>query len=316
MYSLMISCGYILDLIFGDPQWLPHPVRGIGWMIKKLEPVLRKTIKNERVSGILFAFLVIGIVWAISFIIIKLCYFINIYLGTLISILLIYTSLSIKDLKVESIRVYDALIKGDIVLARKNLSLIVGRDTENLNEKEIIRATVETIAENIVDAIISPLFYVFIGGPCLAIMYKAINTLDSMVGYKNEVYRDFGFASAKIDDISNFIPARLSALFLPLAVLIAGGNSKNSFRIGWRDGKKNPSPNSGIPEAALSGALGVQLGGINFYNSIPIEKPFIGDDINPLKVTHIKESIKIAYICSFLFLITGIICFELWTNSP
>jgi adenosylcobinamide-phosphate synthase len=183
----------------------------------------------------------------------------------------------------------------------------VGRDTNTLEHQDVIRATVETVAENIVDGVISPLFYAFIGGAPLALAYKAVNTLDSMVGYKNERYMDFGWASAKIDTSANFIPARLSVLFVPLASLIMGKDASNSWSMAIRDGKKNPSLNSGIPEAAIAGALGIQLGGLNYYDSKPVLKPHIGDNVNALETRHIKDSIKISYVSSGLFLIVGIV---------
>lgn len=303
--AIEIVLAYILDLVLGDPRWFPHPVKGIGWLIKKLEPVLRKTVRSERIGGIILAISVIGVSWCLGFMIIKLAYSINRYLGSITSILIVYSSLAAKDLDVESTEVYNSLEKKDIIRAREKLSLIVGRDTNNLEYKEAIRAAVETVSENIVDGIISPLFYAFIGGAPLALAYKAVNTLDSMVGYKNKKYKDFGCASAKIDDGVNFIPARLSILFLSLASLFTGKNALNSWRIARRDGRKNPSPNSGIPEAALAGALGIRLGGLNYYNSRPVLKPFIGDDINTLEISHIKDSIKISYLSSVLFLIVG-----------
>lgn len=303
--AIEIALAYILDLIFGDPRWMPHPVKGIGWLIKKLELFLREAIKNERIGGIILVISVIGVSWSVSFIIIGIAYSINGYLGSILSIMIIYTSIAAKDLDMESMEVYRSLERKDIISARKKLSFIVGRDTRNLGDREVIRAAVETVSENIVDGIISPIFYAFIGGAPLALAYKAINTLDSMVGYKNEKYKDFGWASAKIDTLANFIPARLSALFLPLASLLAGKDALNSWRIARRDGRKNPSPNSGIPEAAMAGALGVQLGGLNYYNSKANLKPFIGDDVNALELGHIKQSIKISYIASALFLIAG-----------
>lgn len=304
---MAITLAYILDLILGDPRWLPHPVRGMGWLAKKLELPLRRAVKSERNAGLIFSAIIISIVWGLTSIIIWQTTSFNRYLGLGFSILFIYTALSIKDLKVESMRVCQALEEGDIITARQNLSLIVGRDTQNMDEKDIIRATVETIAENTADGIISPLFYAFIGGAPLALTYKAVNTLDSIVGYKNERYRYFGWASAKLDDLVNFIPARLSTLFLPLASWLIGKDGLSSWKISWRDGTKNPSPNSGFPEAAVAGALGIRLGGLNFYNSIASLKPFIGDNINPLETRHIKESIKIAYNCSALVLITGVV---------
>lgn len=305
--AISVILAYVLDLILGDPRWFPHPVRGIGWLIKKMETPLRRLINNERLAGCVLAIVIIGASWGISYTIIRGAYSLNQYLGIALSTLLIYASLAIKDLKVESMRVYYALKEQKTALARTDLSLIVGRDTENLNDKDIVRATVETVAENIVDGIISPLFYAILGGAPLALSYKAANTLDSMVSYKNDRYKSFGWASAKIDDCLNFIPARLSGIILPIACWLAGFDMFSSFKITLRDGKKNPSPNSGIPEAAVAGALGIQLGGLNFYNSIPVLKPIIGEDVHPLDIKHIKESIFIAYLSSGLFLTVGVI---------
>lgn len=306
--SIRIVCilaAYLLDLIFGDPPSFPHPVKGIGWFIRKLEGPFRAIIRNERIAGTFFACTIIISIWLIAFTVTQAAYFFNNYLGALISIIIIYTSLSVKDLCVESLAVFSALREGNLNKARTSLSKIVGRDTANLDEREIIRATVETIAENIVDGIISPLFYAFLGGASLAMAYKAINTLDSMVGYKNKRYINFGWAAAKIDDIANFIPARLSIIFLVLASWMSGYNPIKTWNITIRDGRKNPSPNSGLPEAAIAGAIGVRLGGLNYYDSIAAEKPYIGNDINQLNRSHIKEAIKIAYITSGLFIGIG-----------
>jgi adenosylcobinamide-phosphate synthase len=217
----------------------------------------------------------------------------------------------VKDLGVESLAVFNALNEGDLNKARTSLSRIVGRDTANLDEREIVRATVETVAENIVDGIISPLFYALLGGAPLAMAYKAVNTLDSMVGYKNKRYIHFGRAAAKIDDAANYIPARLSVVFLVMAGWVSGHDPVKTWNIAIRDGRKNASPNSGIPEAAVAGALGVRLGGLNCYDSIAVQKPYIGDDSNHLNKLHIKEAIKIAYITSALFVITGAVLFWL-----
>ena len=307
MRIVCILTAYLLDLVFGDPPSFPHPVRGIGWLIKKLEAPFRYMIKNERLSGTIFASVIIILTWGVTFAITKTAYSFNNYIGIVVSIIIIYTALSIKDLGVESLAVFNALKKGDMDRARMFLSKIVGRDTANLDEREIIRATVETIAENIVDGIISPLFYAFLGGASLVMTYKAINTLDSMVGYKNKRYINFGWAAAKIDDITNFIPARLSIIFLVLASWISGYNPINTWNITMRDGRKNPSPNSGLPEAAVAGALGVRLGGLNYYNSIATEKPYIGNNINQLNKSHIKKTVKIAYITSGLFIGIGLL---------
>lgn len=303
---LIIFFAYLLDLIFGDPQWFPHPVRGIGLFIGRLERPCRSLVRNQRLSGAIFAVVIVALTWFITFFLIKAVSYYNRFLGVFFSSIVLYTTIAVKDLKIQSMKVYSALKNKNIHLARLRLSMIVGRDVENLDEAGIIRATVETVAENIVDGIISPLFYAFLGGVPLALAYKAVNTLDSMVGYKNEKYRDFGWASARLDDLFNFIPARISILFLLIAGWLAGGDARNSWRIILRDRKNNPSPNSGIPEAAVAGALRIQLGGVNYYNSLAVEKPFIGDSFRPFKIEQIREALRIAYIVSALFLIFGV----------
>jgi len=301
-----IALAYFLDLILGDPQWFPHPVRIMGWLIKKIEPPLRRLVKYERLSGIIFAFLIVGSTWFVTFKAVQWVTSFNQILGFFVSSFLLYTAFAAKDLKVESMEVFRALKDRDLNRARKKLSMIVGRDTNNLSEQEIIRAAVETVAENTVDGIISPLFYAFLGGAPLALAYKAVSTLDSMVGYKNEKYMNFGWASARLDDLVNYIPARISALLLPVASFLTGKDGLNSWRVVLHDGRKNPSPNSGIPEAAIAGALRVQLGGVNSYNSVASSEPVIGDSLNTLEAGHIKESIRISHISSALLLLIGI----------
>ncbi len=304
---MCILAAYIVDLFFGDPAWIPHPVRGIGWLINKLEEPFRNIVKNERLAGAFFACTIISLIWFVTFAVTHAAYLFNNYLGAVVSIVIIYTSLSIKDLGVESLAVFNALREEDLNKARASLSKIVGRDTANLDEREIVRATVETVAENIVDGIISPLFYAFLGGAPLAMAYKAVNTLDSMVGYKNKRYIDFGRLAAKIDDAANYIPARMGVIFLVLASWISGYNPLGAWNIAIRDGGKNPSPNSGLPEAAIAGALGVRLGGVNYYNATALRKQYIGDDMNPLDKSHITDAVKIAYVTSGLFIITAVV---------
>jgi len=310
MNELTLAGAYLLDLICGDPRWFPHPIKLIGYTVTKLEIIFYPG-RYKRLAGVLLVSVVVAATFFISWLLIDIARTINSYAGLLLAAVFIYTTLSVKDLKDESMAVYHALNKRDIQSARNNLAMIVGRDTHTLDENEIIRATVETVAENIVDGIISPLFFAFIGGAPLALGYKAINTMDSMIGYKNERYKEFGWAAARLDDAANFIPARLAGLLLPVAVLVAGKSPVKSFRIMLRDGQKNPSPNSGISEAAVAGALGVRLGGVNFYNSIPVAKPSIGDELYPLDKEHIKDSIRIAYLVSFLFLLSGIVLLRL-----
>ena len=305
--GLIILFAFILDLILGDPHWQLHPVRLIGGLIEFLEDNLRKTKIPLKISGGLLVIFIVGFTLGISFLLIKFAYWLNYYSGLLLSSVLVYFAIAPRNLYDESMKIYSFLKKGDLESARKSLSMIVGRDTNKLSESEVIRASVETVAENGVDAVISPLFYAMIGGAPLAIVYRAINTMDSMVGYKNKRYIDFGWAAARLDDFVNYIPARLSAILIPLSSLIYGKDWFSSFKIVVRDGKKNPSPNSGIPEAAVAGALGIQLGGLNYYGGMPSDKPFIGDCSSELSIKHIKEANILMFISSILFILICII---------
>ena len=303
--TIQIIFAYILDLIIGDPKWLPHPIVLIGKAIEILEKDITKVITNKKVAGIILVFLVAAGTYFFIFILIGLAARLHWIFGVIVSIYFIFVSLSVKDLAIETNRVYASLNRNNLSLARKNLSSIVGRDTKDLNEREIIRASVETVAENTVDGIISPLFFAFIGGAPLSMTYKAVNTLDSMVGYKNKRYIDLGWASAKLDDIANFIPARISITLIPLASFISGKGFRNSLRVILRDRKKHASPNSGIPEAAFAGALGIRIGGADYYDGKLVEKSCIGDAEKPIELLDIKASIRIMYACSALSIVFG-----------
>ena len=305
MNILSIYIGYIIDLIIGDPYSFPHPVIYIGKLIKCLENNIRKVFKKEKYlkfAGFILWFITVGTTYLLTYLIIKLSKF-NSITFLIVNSFIIYTTLATKCLKDEAIKIYDILKSRDIYESRKQLSYIVGRDTNSLNEAEIIRATVETVAENTVDGIISPMFYAFIGGAPLAMVYKAINTLDSMVGYKNDKYINLGFASAKIDDIANYIPARVCIIFMTIASLILRFNYKNCFKISIRDRKNHKSPNCAYPEGAVAGALGIQLGGTNIYFGKPVYKPTIGDKYREIEIEDIKKTNKIMYLSSILSLI-------------
>ena len=305
MNILSIYIGYIIDLIIGDPYSFPHPVIYIGKLIKCLENNIRKVFKKEKYlkfAGFILWFITVGTTYLLTYLIIKLSKF-NSITFLIVNSFIIYTTLATKCLKDEAIKIYNILKSGDIYESRKQLSYIVGRDTNSLNEAEIIRATVETVAENTVDGIISPMFYAFIGGAPLAMAYKAINTLDSMVGYKNDKYINLGFASAKIDDIANYIPARICIIFITIASLILRFNYKNCFKISIRDRKNHKSPNCAYPEGAVAGALGIQLGGTNIYFGKPVYKPTIGDKYREIEIEDIKKTNKIMYLSSILSLI-------------
>lgn len=305
---ITIISAYVIDLILGDPNWLPHPVKGIGWLIIKFDYLLRGNKKPsfEKIKGIFFAIIIISISATTTYFLLYLINLIHYYLYLIFSVIIIYTSIAIKDMKDKANNVKQALLKNNIDFARKNLSMIVGRDTDKLDQKRIIMATIESIAESTCDGIIAPLFYIFIGGPITAIVYKCINTMDSMIGYKNEKYKNFGWFAARLDDLANYIPARITGILITISSLLLNYNAKSSFKILIRDGGKHPSPNSGLSEASMAGALQIQLGGPSTYNGIISNKPFIGDYINTPKISDIDKAINIMYVSSLIMIISGV----------
>lgn len=310
MNILSLYIGYITDLIVGDPYSFPHPVKYIGKLIKVVENFVRKTAKTDRglkIGGFFLWFVTVGTTFAVTYLIVKLARF-NTIVYVAVNSILIYTTLATKCLKDEAKKIYEVLKTGDLQKSRTQLSYIVGRDTENLDEKEIIRATVETVAENTVDGLIAPLFYAFIGGAPLAMAYKAINTLDSTVGYKNEKYLHIGFASAKIDDIANYIPSRISVILFTIGNFFLGNDYKNCFKISIRDRKNHKSPNCAFSEGAVAGALGIQLGGTNVYFGETVYKPTIGDKTREIEVEDIARTNKILYATS----LTSMLVFTLF----
>ena len=298
--SLIILLALLLDLMIGDPRWLPHPVVAIGYLINVLDHQLRRVWLNERVAGVLLLLLVVTISAGITWILLEALTALLPLIGWIAAILVSSTCLAATSLHKESNRVASALLAGDLPLARRYLSYIVGRDTDGLEGPEIWRAVVETVAENTSDGIIAPLFWLTLGGPVVAMAYKAVSTLDSMVGYRNERYLQMGWASARMDDLLNFIPARLSALLLVMAAPLAGCSVFGAARIALRDRLKHPSPNSGHPEAAAAGALRVRLGGDARYGGTPSWKEYIGDDLQPLDERAYRGMIKLMYISTLL----------------
>ena len=309
---LIMILGYIMDLVFGDPYWFPHPVRFIGKLISKTEKFIRKHAKSEKSLkywGILMWLVPVVTTALVTALIVKIASF-NKYVEIFVSAFIIYTTLSTKCLKDEATKIYKVLETGDIKKSRVQLSYIVGRDTTNLSQSEIIRATVETVAENTVDGTISPMFYGFLFGPVGAMTYKAINTLDSMVGYKNDKYLNLGCVSAKLDDVANFIPARLTAIFMPLGAFLCGMNGLNSFKIAIRDRKNHKSPNCAFAEGAAAGAIGVQLGGTNIYFGKEVYKPTIGDKKRELENYDIVRMNKLMYAttANALLILSALFC--------
>ena len=308
MSDMVIAVAWGLDVLLGDPENVPHPVRGIGRIITALELWSRKKIANARYAGMLVGIIVPVIAYVCTAAIIWLCGLVNMWLAAAASMLLIYTTLSSRCLSDEARAILRLLQAGDIVNARKQLSRIVGRDTNELDENGIARATIETVSENSVDGIIAPLFYAVIGGAPLAMAYKAINTLDSMVGYKDDRYREFGWFSARIDDAANFIPARLCLIIIPIATLAFWpGRAVKALRAILRDGAKNPSPNAGYPEAGFAGALGVQLGGDTMYKGVVHQKQFLGDKEKDIEVEDIGKSMRLMWVvsCATLVILIG-----------
>jgi cobalamin biosynthesis protein cobD len=300
IFFIKIWIAYVLDLIFGDPQNVVHPVQVIGKIISAGEKVLLRK-KYKFLAGAVLNIFTVSITYTLMYLIsksVKISVFFMI-----IEIYLMYTIFSINSLAREGNRVYRILKEGDIEKARKDLSYLVSRDTEMMDEKMIIRSTMETISENTVDGIVAPMFYMFLGGMPLAMAYKAINTLDSMVGYKNEKYMEFGKFSAKVDDVANFIPARITGILIVLASMILGYDYKNSLKIFLRDRKNHSSPNSAHSEASVAGALGVQFGGKVSYFGKEIDKPTIGDKTKEFELEDIRKNIRIMYVTSFLSLV-------------
>jgi len=298
----MLLGAVALDLIIGDPRWLPHPVVAMGRMISFLEPRLRRIFPSERSAGIALLVTTVGISYGCAALLLRAAFAMAIDAGIAVGLYLAWISLAARSLHVESAKVTNALERDDLPGARLALSYIVGRETEQLEEPEIIRGAVETVAENSGDGVIAPLFYLMLGGPALAIAYKAVNTLDSMVGYKNERYLRFGWASARFDDLANYLPARLTGLLMVLAAPICALSSRNAWRILRRDRRNHSSPNSGFPEAAAAGALGVRLGGANRYFGILVEKPTIGDATRPISLAAYNGVVRLMY-CSEALLV-------------
>ena len=307
-----VWAAFVLDFILGDPEWFHHPIRFIGRLIKALEKAIRFACKSNNqliFGGALVVLICITVVFFLTFIILQIAKAINPWVYIIVNVLLMYFAIAAKCLKNEGARIRKYLINGDMENARKYLGFIVGRDVDKLEMPEIVRGTVETIAENTSDGVIAPLFYMIIGGAPLAMAYKAINTMDSMIGYKNEKYLYFGKAAAILDDIVNFVPARITGYLMVVGAVALRLDWKSSFKILKRDNKKHSSPNSGYPEAAAAGALGVRLGGSNSYFGVQSQKPFIGERTREFEVEDISRVSRLMYATTILFLYIATIIF-------
>lgn len=295
--------GFLLDLLLGDPYCFPHPIRLIGKLISVTEKKIRcHKGKAELWQGAGLTFIVLGSVGIAATLILFLAYWLHPYVGIAVECIMTYQVLAVKCLKVESMKVYGCLKDGDLKQARTAVSMIVGRDTECLNEEGVAKAAIETVAENTSDGVIAPMLYLAVGGPVLGFLYKAANTMDSMVGYKNDDYLYFGRVAAKLDDVLNFIPARISAGFMIVSSFLLGNpfSGKRAWTIYKRDRRKHASPNSAHTEAVCAGALGIQLAGDASYFGKIVKKPYIGDALRKVECQDIKRVNRLMYLAAWM----------------
>ncbi|MUT67028.1 adenosylcobinamide-phosphate synthase CbiB [Paenibacillus sp. NEAU-GSW1] len=308
---LIVAAAIALDWIIGDPKWPTHPVIWIGRLIRFLERKLRGEdepgnagASRVRAAGIVLTVVTLTISFASMYLLVALAQFVHPWAGYAVSAWYISTTIAVKGLKEAAMLVYQPLALGRLAEARKYVGYIVGRDTDKLNEPEAVRATVETVAENTVDAFVSPIVMALIGGAPLAMMYRAANTLDSMVGYRNERYIHFGWCSARTDDVLNYAPARLTGVLLTVSSLFQRGlSAARALRAVRRFAKLHPSPNSGIPESAVAGALGIELGGLNYYFGRPSERARMGWPVRALEPADILRTIRLLYTASILMMV-------------
>ncbi|MEB6086018.1 adenosylcobinamide-phosphate synthase CbiB [Enterococcus casseliflavus] len=303
---LLVILAFLLDLILGDPYSWPHPVKAIGHFITFFQKRWNKPVFSEtkrRRLGIYLWFLTIASTAFNAIVVLKLAYLLHPLIGTVLYVYLSYTTLAAKSLASEAKKVYQCTAFGTLEEARYQVSMIVGRSTEELTEEDITKAAIETVAENTTDGVIAPLMCLLIGGPVLALAYKAVNTLDSMVGYLTPKYQAFGWFSAKMDDWVNWVPARFTWVFLLLAAVVNRMDPIGALKIGWRDRRKHKSPNSGFPEAVTAGALGIQLGGTHTYHGTQVVKPTIGDPNRRVSVNMILKTNRLMYTASLVGLV-------------
>lgn len=314
---LALCVGFVLDALFGDPHFFWHPVQGIGKLIEWMEKLLfflfhlsserEKDKGRKRAAGVILVVVVLLASTGITILLLLAAGKIHPWLKFGLESVICYQMLAMKSLRIESMKVYDAVKNKGLEEARHAVAMIVGRDTQNLTEEGVIRAAVETVAENTSDGVIAPMFYMFLLGPAGGVFYKTVNTMDSMIAYKNDRYCYFGTAAARLDDILNFIPARLAAFLMLAAAFFLGFDVKNAWRIYRRDRHKHASPNSAQTEAVCAGALNVQLAGDACYFGKPVHKPVIGDAGRDIQVQDIKRANDMLYVASFMMMAIGIL---------
>jgi adenosylcobinamide-phosphate synthase len=299
-YQILLAV--LLDLLVGDPRWAPHPVRFIGRLAIFLEKPFRRVFRSPGIAGAAVCVTVVSVTIGVTWGVLAASRLLHPLVGSAVGVIILYTGIAARDLARHGAAVRRALIEGDIEEARRWVGMICGRDTDRLDEAAAVRSTVESIAENVVDGVTAPLFFAVLAGPVGIMAYKAVSTLDSTFGYKNEQYLEFGWASARLDDVAAFIPARSTAILVPAAALITGLRFRDSVRIFLRDRGRHPSPNAGQTEAAFAGALGLRLGGLSHYNGKPSRKPTLGDPRGEPEPIHIRRAIMLMWAVSGLFL--------------
>ena len=305
--ELQILAAFLIDLVFGDPRNMPHPVKGMALFAGRVETFLRNMMPSaEKIAGICAVVLVVGGTVAVSYTILQISFYAHALLGIAVSIVMLYFSFATRDLARHGRAVLSALEKGELGLAREQVGMIVGRDVSSMSEAEVAQATVESVAENTVDGATAPFFYALLFGPVGALGYKAVNTLDSLFGYKNERYLKFGWASAKLDDLANYLPSRLTVPFVSLAAFIIKLDARAVIRSVVLTARRHASPNAGYPEAAFAGALGVRLGGPRSYGGVRQDLPYLGIAETDSTVLTLRRAIMLMGLSAFLFLVAGI----------
>ena len=301
----ILPAAFLLDWLLGDPRWLPHPICWMGKAISVLEPRFRRLPWGETLSGGVFAVVLIAGTWSTVFLSLKLLGAIHPALKIIVQILLIYFAISARSLQQMAMQVFEPLNQGDLEQAKSNVAQIVGRDVKELDSPGVSRASVETVAENLVDGVISPLFFAALGGAPLALAYKMTNTLDSMIGYKNDEYKYFGKVAARIDDVANYIPARISVVIISVAAQLKIKSGSSAFMTALKEGRRHSSPNAGYPEASFAGALQIKLGGPNYYFGNLVDKPYIGSVFKETIPEDIKKSCDLMLWSSCLMLVVA-----------
>lgn len=300
---LPLIIGFILDCIFGDPYRLPHPIRLIGRLISGVEKYVRRRFKSLRFGGVFLALIVLVLSTLIPLLILFLSYKLSVILGIIVESVFCYYLVAARCLRDESMKVYSAIAENDTERARAAVSMIVGRDTAVLDESGIIRAAVETVAENTSDGVTAPIMYMALGGGALGFFYKAANTMDSMIGYKNEKYADLGRFAAKLDDVLNYIPSRITAVIMIFSAYLLGFNGRNALKIWKRDRRKHASPNSAQTESVCAGALDIRLAGDAYYFGELHKKEYIGDNNRPVENEDIRRANRLMYCTSVIVLL-------------